>query len=91
MSKAGVVNMLDVSTGNVSLETSEKLKTEVPEGFSIYPTSHGWFVSGAKSEHIGGWPEDFQKLVAYAEENDCGWINLDSDANEIDELESFDW
>lgn len=90
MVKSGVVNMLDASTGNVSIETTKRFDEET-EGFSINSTPYGWFISGASSEFTKDWPEDFQKLVAYAEANDCGFINLDRDANEIDQLETFEW
>lgn len=65
----------------------------------IFPNDHGAFiiVPGIEEDEIKdtfselGYSEIFSKVVLWAKEKKFDYIRLDSDAQEIDELEKFHW
>lgn len=67
----------------------------------VIPHTYGWWVNvtsepGELDEYIreltaAGMSEAFCTLLRYARERECWWINLDRDAEELDDLPTFDW
>lgn len=90
-------------TDNAMLTYWATLEPEHSEGSAPFRTiahAYGYFVNvqtGDTAEAADqdareqGMGEGFFALVAYARANGCWWINLDRDADHIDELPTFEW
>lgn len=54
---------------------------------------HGWvvFVNPAMLEHARSFPDWLRPIMKKAIELDCILINFDTDAEQLEEFEVFDW
>ena len=98
----GVEKFLDASTGYITCADSLKL-LEAPDDFPgrVIPHKFGWWISvlleNTFEEEVivamreTGYSENFAGLMRLAHENNCWWINLDSDGGYVDGLESLNW
>lgn len=86
---------LDVCTSHLTKETIDNLvmdniaqvvSYDYPEGmFVVVPDSFDYKVNSEE------WPKDLCRLFEYAQHNEISVIWLDRDAEEIDELPTYDW
>lgn len=92
--------ILEVSTGNITQDTSELLRdivTKIDEKPSLYVDDHrgyGWWVyvlSEDFEEPEKSWPKDLQDLMACARSKGCRWVLIDQDADPIEEVPIYDW
>lgn len=76
----------------------------LPEWWNNLPIyqhgEYGWLIclAGDCVEHLKAdaeamavFPKELLAVMEYATANDCEWLLLDRDAEQIDELPSFDW
>lgn len=90
---------LDLSTGHIPEATMEWLSEAVPtrshcDGLTIAPYEYGAFVSvPGESETIEGLncPEDLKVVLRHARGLDCDVVRLDVAAEQLAELQHFDW
>ena len=101
----GLEKFLDASTGYITYEDSEMLMAyadSVPA--RVIRHNYGWFISICSlsrcPEHRAfvlktmreyGYSQSFIDLLKHAAQNDCWWINLDRDGEDVDELEQNEW
>jgi hypothetical protein len=95
----GVEKFLGASTGYITYEDSLKL-LDAPEAFPsrVLPHEYGWWISTASIDSYrleqmkqDGYSEAFICLVKMAAGNDCWWINLDADGEDVEGLEQIEW
>ena len=95
----GIEKFLDASTGYITYEDSLKLLDD-PEAFTtrVIPHEYGWWISTASIEPYNleqmkqdGYSEAFIRLMKMAAKNDCWWINLDADGEDVEGLEQNEW
>jgi hypothetical protein len=104
MSNDAIHNFLDCSTGHLVKEDVNKL--DALKDSDIHPcrvTNHlyGWYVwmpgNDAFEEAVEEWQNQygfssaFGNVLRYAQSKDCWLINFDRDAEQVDELEYFEW
>jgi hypothetical protein len=93
-----IVQMLDISTAHVTVETSNWL-TEVgvngPSSIIVYEKAdYGWLVHVPDEWDLGkadNVPGDLLAIITYAKAKNCLWIMLDCDAEEIKDLPVYEW
>lgn len=86
---------LDVCTSHLTKETIDNLvmdniaqvvSYDYPEGmFLVVPDKFDY------AAHEKGWPKDLCRLFEYAQHNEISVIWLDRDAEEIEDLPTYDW
>ncbi len=97
----------DISTAHMTAQDNDLLARAVKERDKINmalplirPYDHGAWVWVPDAEDMDfyaqpysdyGFSPAFLKVLRYARENDCDWINFDSDAEQCLDLETFDW
>lgn len=97
----GVEKFLDASTGHITYEDSLKL-LEDPSAFPsrVIVHDYGWWINikGKEFEdevilamRTRGYSEAFVRLMRLAYTQECWWINLDCDGDDIDGLEIIEW
>lgn len=91
-----ISNMLTLSTGHITEETSELLSREPDDNtlqLTFYPNTFGGFlyVNNIDSSIIETLPQDLSACVSLAQKQNCQWLQFDCDADEIDELPTYDW
>ena len=92
-----ITKMLTISTAHITRETEKKLRVE--------SYSNNMCLSVYDKEGYGYWiyidpydklmckkniPEDLLKCIELARQNDCQWLCLDWDAEEVSELPTYD-
>lgn len=104
MSDLKIERCLTISICHISVETAQKIEERydsmVYEGIhklSIYnKEEYGWWIyvpwDLIETYNDGkDIPEDLWACMLLALENNCTWLCLDEDGQEVDELEMFDW
>jgi hypothetical protein len=99
----GVEKFLDASTGHITYEDSLKL-LEDPVSFPcrVIPHVFGWWINVPEmklwvEEPMADWireqgySEGIISMLIFARDNNCWWVNLDRDGEQIEELEEFEW
>jgi len=94
-----IQKVLVASTGHISREDSELLKTDSDslssECMLINEFEHGFtiFISDEKNEDSPDWKysDALKKLIKLARELDCRYLKLDCDGLLYDDLEQFEW
>jgi hypothetical protein len=93
---------LDISTGHITYEDSQTLLWK-HESFPTRVIAHeyGWWIcvydkkTQKESVYPGmrkqGYSEAFIDMMRMAADANCSWINLDSDGDYLEGLETFDW
>lgn len=100
-----ITKMLTLSTSHITKETATLLseacmyRKEISLVFyqkRWYNDYSGWFIY--IPEELETYPEDYQdipddlmQILLFAKHNDCTWICLDCDGEEVDCLEVFYW
>lgn len=93
-----ITKCLTISTMHISLETEEKLLEEEYKNnmfLTVYRKSNFGFwiyVPCDKDEfHTDNVPKDLRGCMDLAHENDCRWLCLDCDGEDVDCLQKYDW
>lgn len=88
-----IAKMLTLSTAHIKKETAEFLNNPNSDLIVFAKGEYGWFISGEwiQEELIPDIPEDLIKIVHLAQENECLWICLDRDGEEIEGLPVYKW
>lgn len=87
--------MLTISTGHITEKTVCKLDIEAEVNvmyLCVYKKADfGWFVYVPEDlEDISyDIPNDLMECLLFAKENDCAWLCLDCDGEEIEELKTY--
>ena len=93
-----ITKVLTISTAHITEETDRKLQDEsevnnmcisvydkVEYGYWIYIDPYDRLMC---NENI---PEDLLNCIKLARQNDCRWLCLDCDGEEVSELPTYDW
>ena len=90
MEKYEISKVLTLATSHITLETNDWLSDEHECSLPCYPTEYGFFVfvPGYESHTI---PSDLRSICELATKLGCDWVQLDRDANTIDELQKYNW
>lgn len=92
-----ILNILEVSIGHISEETTGWLSNEM-DGPTTYIEPYGllgWLVyvehdPDSINEVEEGYPEDLKQVLSYARSNHCHYIMIDSIFEPIKDLPSYD-
>ena len=86
-----IVKTLELSTAHITQSDNELLAVE--KEMSIAYFEYGFFIFTPALEDMLHYSESMKKVVKYANENDCRFIILDRDAEQldIDELNTNEW
>lgn len=88
--RPNTINLLDLSTGHLSLETREWLEEPAnAERAGVTPRTHGYFVtaqSGDDFPDVGRVPLDLVHCMRYAGANGASYVLFDTDAMRQDGL-----
>lgn len=88
-----ITKMLTLSTAHIPESIAKSLETE-PEtdnfGLSVYPFAYGFWIH-VPQEIPENTPECLASCLRLAKENGCAWLQLDQDAEPLDELPVYDW
>lgn len=85
-------NFLTISIGHVT-EVTAKMLDSTP--VIQWPTlggpvgSYGWFFYAQDEQ--GDCPDDLMAIFTFARANNCTYVLLDCDADQIEELPYYDW
>lgn len=95
---------LDLSTAHITKRDSEKLAAWNRKHLTdliLRPHDYGWFVHvpSDKQELLdlfsfmraNDYSQSFIRLIRYAYNKGCHWINLDQDADQHPRLPTFNW
>lgn len=86
---------LDICTSHLTKETVDNLFIGNIIGVVVHDYEEGMFVVVPDSfdykTNSDEWPKDLCRLFEYAQHNEISVIWLDRDAEEIDELPTYDW
>jgi hypothetical protein len=97
---ARIINVLEASSGNVSLETARKLDdADVDTGMqddmpiTYMKGGFGWWVrvSPELVDTPKKTPADLLAVIDFARSQGCEWIMFDRDADPIPGLPTYDW
>ena len=92
--------MLAISTAHISKETAERLTNLSIEGVTAYyHDNHGWLIVVPDTVGWSGLEEnvpllvhdDLYQCMKMAQARGCCWLLLDSDAAEIEGLDTYEW
>ena len=90
-----IAKMLTISTAHVTQKTANKIDREEITGLVIYSKDEfGWFIfipEDLYEEDYDELPKDLKACIQLAMDNDCNWLCLDCDGEELDELEVYEW
>lgn len=93
--KLDIAKILTLSTAHIKPETATMLDNEPNTdnlNLSVYnKAGYGWFiyvdyVIDNEFDHL---PEDLKACIAFAKEQECEWLCLDVDGEEIEELNTY--
>lgn len=93
--KLDIAKILTLSTAHITPETATALDNEPNTnqfGLSVYAKAdYGWFIyiGSTIDEAFDHLPEDLKACIAFTKEQDCEWLCLDADGEEVDELKTY--
>lgn len=90
-----ISKMLTLSTAHIKKSTADFLNDSDGTGLISYMKKEfGWFIY-LNTEYIkeiaSSIPEDLERVIKFAQDNDCLWLCLDRDGNLIKELPAYEW
>jgi hypothetical protein len=96
-----IEKMLTVSVAHITQETAKRLDAATNETSGVVEylvayrkNDYGWFVY-ADEDYVRQFkrdiPADLYALMMLAAKNDCTWLCLDCDGDEVDGLPTYDW
>lgn len=93
-----IAKMVTISTAHITAETVKLMDNTASilhRELIIFNTGFGWIIYcntlnyGAINESLV--PDDLLACMKFACKNACEWLRLDSDAEMVDELPTYDW
>lgn len=93
--KLDIAKILTLSTAHIKPETATMLDNEPNTdnlNLSVYNKArYGWFiyVDSVIDDTLDHLPEDLKDCIAFAKEQECEWLCLDADGEEIEELNTY--
>ena len=98
----GIQKFLDLSTGHLPQKEFERLSNFNDSALTVFNHEHGliiwlpdkenWNEIKQNFEQDYNWsPDNLDKIMQHAYKHNCWLINFDQDAEQIDELEYYDW
>lgn len=93
--KLDIAKILTLSTAHIKPETTTMLDNEPNTdnlGLSVYDKAgYGWFIyiDSVIDDTFNHLPEDLKACIAFAKEQECEWLCLDADGEEIEELNTY--
>lgn len=98
MPQETVVQMLEISTGHISLETKNWIEqSREAAALIIYEKGlYGWIILIPQEKADNGdWfnsiPESLRTVIEFAKTSNCKWVMLDCDGPFIPELPQYEW
>lgn len=89
-----ISKMLTISIAHITKETDNELQHN-PDKFEelFYYNADGWEYMIWISPHttLEDIPEDLRMCIELARQNDCKWLCLDCDGDEVSELPTYYW
>ena len=88
-----ISKMLTISMAHITEETDNELQHN-PDKFEellYYETGYGYFICAMPHSTLEDIPECLKRCVEFARQNDCEWLCLDWDGEEVPELPTYDW
>ena len=85
---------LDICTSHLTMDTVNKLCENKIPYTTAYPYEEGLFLIVPSSTYEPNnikRPNDLNILLNYAKQHDCSIVRLDRDADEINELTTYEW
>lgn len=93
--KLDITKTLTVSIVHIKRETASYLEKEDHEELIVYTKGeYGWFIyigSEYLEEELEYAPEDLVQVIRFAQKQDCQWLVLDCDGEEVHELPTYEW
>ena len=96
--KLPIYKYLDISTAHITRSTSGWLYKQVYDlemdlELIVYNKASGYFIHVPDLFDLEEMeiPSDLRKCLELASKHDCNWLVLDTDAEVIDELETYVW
>ena len=95
-----IAKIITVSSAHITEDTAQMLDNEPNTdklNISVYnKADYGWFIYIPEylKERVGqgtDLPEDLQRCLKTAIDNNCEWLCIDCDGPEIDGLEKYSW
>ena len=91
-----ISRVLTISTAHIDGETADGLddKDSDTYGLSVYEKGdYGWWIYIPESwkKPKTGFPQGLAACIDLAVRNDCNWLCLDQDAEEVEGLPVYDW
>lgn len=93
--KLDITKILTLSTAHIKPETAIALDNEPNTnkfGLSVYAKAgYGWFIyiGSVIDDAFDHLPEDLKACVAFTKKQNCEWLCLDTDGEEVDELKTY--
>lgn len=87
-------SMLTLSTAHITSQTAEFIDKGLIKESNIhcYPKNeYGWFLNINSVTIAQNLPEDLKNVINYAVNHGYSFICFDRDAEEIDDLETYEW
>ena len=89
-----ISKMLTISMAHITEETDNELQHN-PDKFEelFYYNEDWWGYMMQIPPHttLEDIPEDLRMCIELARQNDCEWLQLDCDGEEVPELPTYDW
>ncbi|MDY7043646.1 hypothetical protein RVS70_05445 [Virgibacillus sp. M23] len=84
--------MLEISTGNISIDTKTWLskQQDICDIVVYKKEEYGWFIPLYEEINKECIPNDLKKIIEHAEKNNLEWVMFDRDVEETDMFEIFD-
>lgn len=87
---------IDAILGDGALQyESDALNETLGVTTYVHPRGHGFicYVPGAQPDdaHVVGVPDEMSKVLEYAREHDCSFVNFDADGEVCDDLPIWEW
>lgn len=93
--KLDIAKILTLSTAHIKPETATMLDNEPNTddlGLSVYnKAGYGWFIyiDSVIDDAFDHLPQDLTACIAFAKKQECEWLCLDADGEEIEELNIY--
>ena len=93
-----IEKIITLSTAHITLETEKKLSKEPYTNnmqLAVYDKAeYGFFIFIPNNYNVNdnaNIPNDLKKCMKIAIKNECNWLCLDCDGQEIEDLEKYIW
>lgn len=95
MKNLPIFKLMRISTAHITSETDDYLMSVIDDNdfmLQLFHTGYGYLISVPYDDELDTEiPPDLKCCLEFARENDCAWLQLDSDGDVIDELKEYNW